>query len=121
MITPFKTSRLLSWGCVAIAMFIAVPQSIHAASPPHTKARALYAPRPQIPEIARARRLRGDGYFQFHIRPDGSVSSVDVLHSTGHKILDDATVAALSKWRFEPGTRSEVRIPFTYTGHYDSR
>jgi protein TonB len=101
--------------------FIAVVQPLHAGPATQKKARAIYAPRPQIPEIARARHLRGDGYFKFHIRRDGTVSSVDVLRSTGHKSLDDATVAALSKWRFEPGTPSEVRIPFTYTGNYDSR
>jgi TonB family protein len=108
-------------GCVAIIAFFALLQPVYAAPSGQKKARAVYAPRPQLPEIARARRLRGNGSFQFHIRPDGSVWRVDVLRSTGHKILDDATVAALSKWRFEPGTQSEVRIPFTYTGNYDSR
>jgi periplasmic protein TonB len=101
--------------------FIVVVQPLRAAPSTQKKARAISAPRPQIPEIARARHLRGDGYFQFHIRRDGTVSSVDVLRSTGHKILDDATVAALSKWRFTPGTPDKVRIPFTYTGNYDSR
>jgi TonB family protein len=114
MLSPIDAPRFFRTSCIAIMAFIAVLQSVHAAPPLQKKARAVYAPRPQIPVIARARHLRGDGYFQFHIRRDGTVSGVDVLRSTGHKILDDATVAALSKWRFEPGTRSEVRIPFTY-------
>jgi TonB family protein len=108
-------------GCLAIIAFLTLLQPVYPAPSVQKKARAVYAPRPQLPEIARARRPRGDGYFQFHIRPDGSVWRVDVLRSTGHKILDDTTVAALSRWRFQPGTRSEVRIPFTYTGNYDSR
>lgn len=120
MIT-LQAVRFLSRSCVAILVFMAVLQPVQAESPAPKKARAVYAPRPQVPEVARARRLGGDGYFKFHIRPDGTVSTVDVLRSTGHKVLDDATVAALSKWRFEPGTRSEVRVPFTYTGNYNSR
>lgn len=121
MISPIDTPRFFRQSCVAIMAFIGVVQPLHAAPSTQKKARAISAPRPQIPEIARARHLRGDGYFQFHIRRDGTVSSVDVLRSTGHKILDDATVAALSKWRFTPGTPDRVRIPFTYTGNYDSR
>src|SRR5437764_12838675 len=100
MITLVSAMRLLRHGCVSIVMFIAVLQPVHASPPAHKKAQALYAQRPQIPEIARARHLRGDGYFQFNIRWDGRVSRVDVLRSTGHRLLEDHTVAALSKWRF---------------------
>jgi TonB family protein len=83
--------------------------------------RALYTPRPQLPQIAYTKHLRGDGYFTLHVRPDGTVSHVDVTQSTGHKVLDDATVAAFIKWRFEPGKVKKVVIPLTYTGYYDGR
>ena len=82
------------------------------------KAVAVYAPRPQLPEVARVKRLAGSGVYLSHVRPDGSVSRVDVLRSTGHKVLDDAVVAAFSKWRFRPGTMSEIRTPVNFTGHY---
>jgi protein TonB len=108
------TTRFFCKSYVALVALIAVLPSIYAESPSHKKARAVYAPRPKIPAYSFVKHLRGDGYYQMHVRSDGTVSSVDVLRSTGHKILDDATVAALSKWRFEPGTRSEVRVPFTY-------
>ena len=114
MITLMSTTRSFWKGCVAIVAFIAFLQPVYAEPLSHKKARAVYAPRPRIPGIALTSHLRGDGYFQLRVRSDGIVSSVDVLRSTGHKVLDDATVAALSKWRFEPGTKSEVRIPFTY-------
>ena len=107
-------TRSFCQSCVAIVAFIAVLQPVYAEPLSHKKARAVYAPQPKIPAIAFTKHLRGDGDFQMHIRSDGTVSSVDVLRSTGHKVLDEGTVAALSKWRFEPGTRAEVRIPFTY-------
>lgn len=86
-----------------------------------TTMRALHTPRPQLPKIAYSKHLRGDGYFDMHVRPDGTVSRVDVVQSTGQKVLDDATVAALIKWRFEPGKTKKVRMPITYTGYYDKR
>lgn len=56
--------------------------------------RAIYTPRPEIPDIARAKQLHGSGNFALHLRPDGTVSRVDIVKSTGHKVLDDAAVAA---------------------------
>jgi TonB family protein len=82
------------------------------------KAVALYAPRPQLPEVARVKRLAGSGVFLSHVRPDGTVSRVDVFRSTGHRVLDTAVVAAFSKWRFKPGTMSEIRTPVNFTGNY---
>ena len=82
------------------------------------KAFAVYAPPPQVPDIARAKRMAGSGLFLSRVRPDGSVSRVDVLRSTGHAELDSAVVSAFSKWRFKPGTVSEVRTPVNFTGNY---
>ena len=82
------------------------------------KAVAVYAPPPQPPDVARVKRLSGSGVFLSHVCPDGSVSRVDVLRSTGHRVLDTAVVAAFSKWRFKPGTMSEIRTPVSFTGNY---
>lgn len=38
--------------------------------------------------------------------------------STGHKFLDDVALAAFRKWRFKPGTVSQVRIPITFLLHF---
>ncbi len=79
---------------------------------------ALYAPPPRLPEVARAKRLAGAGVFVFHVRPDGNVSRVEVIQSTGHRVLDTAVVEAFSKWRFQPDTVSKVRTPVNFTGNY---
>jgi protein TonB len=98
--------------CVLVAALIAISSA--GAASPHKYARLVHVAEPKVPLNARRQHLRGDGYFMMHVRPDGSVSKVDVLRSTGHKVLDDAAVGALAKWRFKPGTQSEVRVPFSF-------
>jgi TonB family protein len=55
------------------------------------------------------------GIFLLNVRSDGAVSSVDVLRSTGHRILDGNCVKAFAKWRFQPNSLKEVRLPAYYT------
>jgi TonB family protein len=64
------------------------------------------------------RYLSGKGLFALHIRPDGTVSDVQTLQTTGHNELDNASIAAFSKWRFYPGQVKVVRIPITYIGRH---
>jgi TonB family protein len=78
----------------------------------------LYAPRPILSPGILARRLTGTGLFALHVRPDGTVSAVEVLQSTGHDELDAASIAALYKWRVHPGQVKILRVPLTYTSRY---
>ena len=82
----------------------------------YAKTHALYAPRPQLPLQFRTRRFSGTGLFALHIRPEGTVSYVQRLQSTGAEALDAASIAAFIKWRFYPGQFKVVKIPITYTG-----
>ena len=77
--------------------------------------RVLYAPRPDYPHEARAKHLEGQGDFVMHVRPDGTVSRVEVVHSTGHRILDRAVIRAFSQWRFRPGTVDKVALPISFS------
>jgi TonB family protein len=75
---------------------------------------------PTYPFEARLNDLDGEGLYRLEIdRETGRVSSVIVLKSTTHKILDDAAIKAFRKWRFQPNRFSAVRIPaiFTINGH----
>jgi TonB family protein len=56
-----------------------------------------------------------------YVRPDGTVSHVEVAKSTGQALLDQASIEAFSRWRFKPVTVKKVRIPITYTGNYTKR
>lgn len=51
------------------------------------------------------------GVFLLHVRPDGTVSNVEKLHTTGQRFLDRDVTKAFAKWRFRPGSVKEVRVP----------
>ena len=77
-------------------------------------------PEPGYPLEARKNRLTGRGLFSLKIRPATyTVSKVTVLESTGHKLLDDAAIRALSRWRGRLNSLmsrvDHVRIPVTFT------
>jgi TonB family protein len=87
------------------------------------KAVVTYAPKPQLPDEARAKHLSGAGVCLLHVRPDGTVERAEMIQSTGQPLLDKATVDCFSKWRFVPSAISaikngKVKIPITYTGNY---
>ena len=43
------------------------------------------------------------------------VISVDLVQTTGHRILDDATISTLKRWRAAAGTPFTIVVPITYT------
>jgi TonB family protein len=106
-------------GILAVLSYGAEAQS-HSSSASIVPAKGVvtHAPRPEYSASARARHLQGNGVFMLQLRPDGTVSSVDTLKSTGHSELDQSCIAAFSRWRFEPGfARSSrgVKIPIAFT------
>jgi TonB family protein len=89
-------------------------------SPPNMplkKEFADYAARPEYPLEARQRHLEGTGLFAIHIRPNGTVKTVNVLKSIGHPILDQAALAAFRRWKFYPNTVRTVKVPIRYSIH----
>ena len=83
--------------------------------PAPRKEDVIYGPRPEYPVEARRRNLQGSGMFILRVRPDGTVSRVDVQDSTGAPLLDQTAIATYSKWRFKPGRVKAVRIPVHFT------
>jgi TonB family protein len=80
------------------------------------KAVAVYAPRPDFPIEARYRRLTGSGVALLNVDPrTGEVVSVRMEKSMGHAMLDQAALAAFSRWRFKPPCNRQIRIPIRYT------
>jgi TonB family protein len=74
---------------------------------------AEYAPYPKYPDVARWSRWAGNGMFRCHVRPDGTVLSVEVLKSTGY-VLDQAAIAALRQWHFKVSGGHLVRVPVKF-------
>jgi TonB family protein len=81
----------------------------------YAKPAAIYAPPPEYPLAARQRRWTGDGLFACNLRPDGTVASVVVLHSTGHEMLDQAAISALRRWKFKAEGSNLVQVPLKFT------
>jgi TonB family protein len=76
---------------------------------------ATFRPKPIYPIGARSRRIQGYGVAVLWVRPDGTVSRAEMLQSTGHAILDQATLEAYRRWRFKPGVVKKVKIPVTFS------
>jgi len=77
---------------------------------------ALSHPTPQYPIEARRRHITGKGLYHLHVSLDtGEVTSVDVLTTTGHRILDRAAVAALKQWKFRPHALIGLKVPITFS------
>ena len=70
---------------------------------------------PAYPYAARDQHLEGSGLYRLNIKPDGTVASVTVLKSTGHRLLDDAAVDAFRQWRFRPGALHALKLPINFT------
>src|SRR5438477_1721002 len=80
----------------------------------YAKSHALYAAKPRYPAEARAKHWTGAGLYELSVRPNGTVSDVRVLKSTGHAVLDEEAKTALLKWRFYPGRLTRIKVPLTF-------
>ena len=72
-----------------------------------------YQPAPVLP--AEAHRLSGRGLYEVDVDvARGLANNVRVLQSCGSKILDDAAIAALMKWRFVPRSFYKLTVPIEF-------
>ncbi len=75
---------------------------------------------PEYPEAARRVYRTGKVVLSFTVQPSGSVTDVEVVQSAGPE-LDQAAIAAVLRWRYEPATEGgqptashgTVAIPFS--------
>jgi TonB family protein len=79
------------------------------------KAVAVSTPIPEYPYEARRAHITWSGVcFMTVDTASGSVTSAAMEQSTGNGILDKVTTDAFRKWRFKPGTVSQIRVPISY-------
>jgi TonB family protein len=116
--TRSRKNNVSSFALVFLLAFISA-SSLHAqigtpaARPQPPK--AIYTPQPVYrPEWAK-QRLTGKGVVLVTIdQQTGKVNGARMEQSTGNKQLDGAALEAYSQWRFQPGTGSQVKIPFEF-------
>jgi TonB family protein len=63
-------------------------------------------------------RRNNAGLFVLSVAPDGTVASVTARQSTGYPELDARAERWMKKWRFNPHTLTEVRLPMFF---YETR
>jgi len=96
-------------------MAAAVAAHVTAAVPQGDLCRA-----PKYP--ARAQRMGHEGrvVLRVHVGADGRPLAVEVEESSGHSLLDEAAVAAVREWTFEPAREGDraveslVHVPFRF-------
>ena len=101
----------------AIAICYTATFATALATPPEGENVAIFAPKPEYPPEARAKNWAGDGAVLLNVNvKTGRVISVRMVKSTGHKVLDDATLNSYRQWRFKPGRCApKVICPITFT------
>jgi protein TonB len=75
----------------------------------------LYFPEPAYPVIAKKRRLEGSVLLAIYIDQSGKVTNIEVLSSSGHKILDNAALSIKDKLKYTPATENGVAVDFMLT------
>jgi len=91
----------------------------------NSKLRPRYNPRPDYPPDAKSAGQQGVVMISVEVDSSGAPSSVQVSRSSGFPRLDEAAVAAVRRWRFEPSRiggipvagRAEVPIRFNLQNH----
>lgn len=68
-------------------------------------------PLPQYSMDERYRKEQGKVVYQAYVSPEGRLTQLKLIQSTGFKNLDEKTSTALSKWKFYPGQEGWVEIP----------
>lgn len=68
---------------------------------------------PRYPDVAVQNRWEGDVMLLLHIDAYGRVFKVEVLHGSGHAVLDEEAVAAIRRWIGQPAKRNGVPVEST--------
>lgn len=68
-------------------------------------------PAPRYPSLARRRGWEGRVVLTVQVDAAGRALSLAVATSSGHGVLDDAALAAVADWRFEPASEDGRPVP----------
>ncbi|MEM7143675.1 MAG: energy transducer TonB [Verrucomicrobiota bacterium] len=75
------------------------------------KPRPVYQPPPKYPRDLFKQGVAGVVKIEAVVGVDGRVRDPRVI-SSPHPLFNDAAVSAVSQWKFEPGMRDGVKVPF---------
>jgi len=75
------------------------------------KAKAVHCPSPSYPRAARERKMEGTVILRLGVEADGSINSIRIVQSSGHRLLDRAAMKTVrKKWEFTPSVEQGLPI-----------
>jgi TonB family protein len=83
---------------------------------PHAtpKPRLLYAPAPSFPPGQSLPGQSGTGRFRLTFDPQGNVTNIQIVTSTGNPYFDEAAVKTLRQWKSAPSEGWQATVPVTF-------
>lgn len=73
-------------------------------------AAALNNPKPPYPLAARRNNAQGRVVLSVQVSASGASGDVQLKHSSGHAILDNAALQTIRRWRFIPARRGDTPV-----------
>lgn len=67
-------------------------------------------PRPVYPDLARKRNQEGIARIRCQVNAGGMVTDASLAQSSGHKLLDEAALKTVRKWRFKPAMSNGTAV-----------
>ena len=92
------------------------PQLAETSPTPHTtpKPRMLYAPAPSFPPGQSVPGQSGTGRFRLTFDPQGNVTNIQMVASTGNPYFDQAAIKTLQQWKSAPSQGWQATVPVTF-------
>jgi TonB family protein len=81
---------------------------------PTPKPRIVYAPAPAFPPGVSQGGVSGTGRFRLSFDPNGNVTNVQVIRSTGNPYFDQSAIKTFRQWKSAPGEGGSVTVPVTF-------
>jgi TonB family protein len=83
---------------------------------PHAtpKPRLIYAPAPSFPPGQSLPGQSGTGRFRLTFDPQGNVTDVQIVTSTGNPYFDQAAIKTLRQWKSAPSPGWQATVPVTF-------
>jgi TonB family protein len=78
------------------------------------KPRIVYAPAPAFPRGVSQGGVSGTGRFRLSFDPNGNVTNVQVIRSTGNPYFDQSAIKTFRQWKSAPGQGGSVTVPVTF-------
>jgi TonB family protein len=92
------------------------PQIAQASPTPRAtpKPRMLYAPAPSFPPGQSLPGQSGTGQYRLTFDPQGNVTNIQIVRSTGNAYFDQSAIKTLRQWKSAPSQGWQATVPVTF-------